>query len=332
MKRVAALALNRGSLKSTGLQIDYQKTAKYVAKVLKKLGWDVVEFEVSHNLNTSKESLKDIQPEVVFNLVDALMESGEMAPFMTMLFSSLRLAYTGVDSTVFSLVNDKLTTKWHLLQAGLPTPQGTDATALAKNRYPGPGTYIIKSRFDHTSKGLDESCIVSINNSSDLLIELKNIEQKIDSICIAEQYIDGPEYSVSILESSRGRAEVIGIAEVVFHQEDTRIVHYGSLWKSSRGRKISGADITLKKTESDIRKRIERLSHECWEELGLCGYARLVFRADKEGKIFMIDAVTNPSLAENAAFLHTARLNDWAPGDVVSFIIEGAIARHNTKL
>ena len=80
-----------------------------------------------------------------------------------------------------------------------------DAIALGKNKYPGPSTYIIKSRFDHTSQGLDESCIVEANNSYDLLEALRRIEQQTGLACIADQYIEDPEYSVSMLESSKGR-------------------------------------------------------------------------------------------------------------------------------
>lgn len=332
MKRVIAMAMNRRPTHEDKPS-DYEKTAAFLVKNLTRLGWEVVPFEVGSNLSKARETLREIRPEVVFNLVDAFMDSGEMAHFMTLLFPSLRLPFTGVDSTVFSLVNDKLTTKWHLLQAGLPTPQGADATALVRNSFPGSGPYIIKSRFDHSSKGLDEESIVNAEDSSDLLVALKDGERRMGMICIAEQYLEGAEYSVSVLESAHGQGQIIGIAQVFLPQETgARIVDYKTLWKKGRRDKSPGITLTLKNPGEAIFRRIERLSLECWEELGLCGYARFVFRTDKSGNLNIIDVVTNPSLAEKAAFLNTASLNGWTPEDVVSSIVEGAIARHSLHL
>lgn len=135
-----------------------------------------------------------------------------------------------------------------------------------------------------------------------------------------------------MMESSRGRGQLLGITEAAFKTPDVRIVNYGTLWKSSRGATTSAPTISLKKPADHITAKLTTLSHDCWDELGLCGYARFVFRTDQSGKMHLIDVVTNPSLAEKGAFLNTARLNDWPPEDVVSAIAEGAIARHTANI
>jgi len=77
---------------------------------------------------------------------------------------------------------------------------------------------------------------------------------------------------------------------------------------------------------------LKRLSLVCWKEMDLCGDVRFVLRRDRGGKLYVLDTISNPSLAEKAAFLNTARLNNWAPADVLSAIVEGTIARHEARL
>jgi len=124
MKCVVALAVNKRSANPNPLELDLEMSARYISKILKKMGWEPVTVEMSSNIHESKNSLRKLHPEFVFKLLDSFAESGEMVQFMTMLLSDLSVPFTGVDSTVFSFVNDKLKNKNHLLAAGLPTPHG----------------------------------------------------------------------------------------------------------------------------------------------------------------------------------------------------------------
>lgn len=333
MQQTIAIVRNLTSAEHDPKSDQLHKQVTYISNLLHELGWKVVDVEVDHNLKRLMNTLEEIQPDIIFNLLDSLMGSGEMANLITSLFTKLRIPFTGADSTVLAMTNDKLTTKWHLLSAGFMTPEGVDEKALMRGRFPGPGYYIIKNRLDHASFGLDETSVVHAQNAHTLYTALEHLKPETSASYMAERFIAGREFSVSIAESSKGKEFVLGIAEVVFPEEKhINIVGYKSLWKTTQSKKESQpASFSLKKPSVELTKRIEKKASNCWEELGLCGYARIVFRMDSEGQLYIIDVVANPHLSQSAAFLSTAKIGGWTPQDVISTLLEGAIARHKNK-
>ncbi|MBI9081599.1 MAG: hypothetical protein JEY79_17905 [Pseudodesulfovibrio sp.] len=333
MRQTIAIVRNRKSIDYAQKNDPVHKQVSFISRLLRELGWNVVDVEVDPNLKKFQSFLREMQPDIIFNLVDTFMGSGEMANLMTSIFSNLRIPFTGTDSTVFAMTNDKLTTKWHLIAAGLLTPEGVDEKVLFRGCFPGPGRYIIKSRFDHSSLELNETSVVHADNAHMLFSALENNKLKLGAACIVERFIAGREFSVSIAESSAGKGFVFGIAEIIFSEKkQINIVEYKSLWKTASLKKqITPESFFLKKPTTELTQRIERKAIDCWEELGLCGYARIVFRIDEEGKLYIIDVSPNPNLSKDGAFLSTAKIGGWTSPDVISMIVDGAMFRHQNK-
>ncbi|WP_285905254.1 D-alanine--D-alanine ligase family protein [Pseudodesulfovibrio pelocollis] len=330
MKRTAAVVRNRVPRGAAGDVADVIAQSRFVSRMLRELGWSVVEVELGSDLGEAVNTLQGIRPAVVFNLVESIMDSDELANLTPVIFRKLGLPFTGTDSSVLFLTNDKLAAKRHMLSVGLPTPAGVDETGLRRGRFPGPGRYIVKSRCEHASIGLDDTSVMDIANADQLLAAMTARRHRLGGVCMAERFIDGREFSVSLLETPDHMAEILGSAEIVFRADmPVKIVGYDAKWQEG-----SEADLAtvrgfgFRRAEPGLAARLERTARDCWDEMGLSGYARVDFRADAKGDLFIIDVNANPCLAENAGFMATAREAGRKPSDVIAAIVDGALRRH----
>jgi D-alanine-D-alanine ligase len=330
MKRTAAIVRNRVPRGAANDVADVIAQSRFVSRVLRELGWSVVEVELGSDLGEAVNTLQGIRPAVVFNLVESIMDSDELANLTPVIFRKLGLPFTGADSSVLFLTNDKLAAKRHMLSVGLPTPAGVDETGLRRGRFPGPARYIIKSRCEHASLGLNADSVLQADTGSALLAAMEARRHTLGGNCMAEQFIDGREFSVSLLESPDHGAMVLGSAEIVFRADmAVKIVGYDAKWEEGSEDDLSTVrGFGFRKAEPALAARLEQTARDCWEEMGLSGYARVDFRVDDQENIWIIDVNANPCLSENAGFMATAREAGKQATDVMAAIVDGALRRH----
>ncbi|MBI9078802.1 MAG: ATP-grasp domain-containing protein [Pseudodesulfovibrio sp.] len=332
MKRTAAIVRNHVPRNAPKDVADVIVQSRFVGRVLRELGWNVVEVELGTDLGDAVSTLQGIRPDVIFNLVESILDSDELANVAPVIFRKLGLPFTGTDSTVLFLTNDKLATKWHMLSTGLPTPQGVDELGLKRGRFPGPGRYIIKSRSEHASLGLDENSVVRVEDGDSLLIAMLARKITFGGGCMAEQFIDGREFSVSILEADGRHGKVLGAAEIVFRADmPVKIVGYDAKWEEGSDADMSTVrGFTFRNAEPTLSQRLEQTALDCWDEMGLSGYARIDFRVDDHEQLYIIDVNANPCLSEDAGFMATATQAGWPATTVIAAIVEGALNRSGT--
>lgn len=330
MRRTAAIVRNRVPRGAASDVADVIDQSRFVSRVLRELGWSVVEVELGSDLGEAVSTLQGIRPGVVFNLVESIMDSDELANLTPVIFRKLGLPFTGADSSVLFLTNDKLAAKRHMQSVGLPTPAGVDETGLKRGRFPGPGRYIVKSRCEHASLGLDETSVANVKTADELLAAMAARRHTLGGSCLAERFIDGREFSVSLLETANHAAVVLGSAEIVFRADmPVKIVGYDAKWDEGSDADLSTVrGFAFRKAEPGLAARLEQTARDCWDEMGLSGYARVDFRVDATGALSIIDVNANPCLSENAGFMATARESGRKPSDVISAIVDGALRRH----
>ena len=333
MKRTAAIVRNHVPRNASKDVADVIAQSRFVSRVLRELGWSVVEVELGTDLGDAVGTLQGIRPDVVFNLVESIMDSDELANVAPVIFRKIGLAFTGTDSPVLFLTNDKLVAKRHMVSAGLPTPEGVDEIGLKRGRFPGPGRYIIKSRFEHASLGLDENSVINVRTSDELLAAMQTRKAALGGSCMAEKYVDGREFSVSIMESADRHGQILGTAEMVFRQDmAVKIVGYEAKWEEgSEADQSTVRGFAFHKAEPALSRLLEQTALDCWDEMGLSGYARVDFRVDDQGRPYIIDVNANPCLSEDAGFIATAKEAGWKTTDVISAILEGALNRYGNQ-
>ncbi|MBI9112176.1 ATP-grasp domain-containing protein [Maridesulfovibrio ferrireducens] len=330
MKKIAAIVRNHVSPNASMDVQDVINQSRFVSRVLREQGWSVVEVELGTDIGEVVSTLRGIRPYVVFNLVESFMGSDELASMAPVIFRNLGLSYTGAESPVLFMTNDKLAAKRHMLSVALPTPFGLDEIGLKRGRFNRPGRYIIKSRYEHASLGLDETSVVYAEKAEDLLAAMDDQRSRLGGFCIAEEFIAGREFSVSLLESPNGECLILGSAEIAFRADmPVKIVGYEAKWEEgSDADKSTVRGFGFRKAEPELSRLLEKTAFDCWEEMGLSGYARVDFRVDDKGSVYIIDVNANPCLSEDAGFIATAIEVGWKSEAVISAIVKSALGRY----
>jgi D-alanine-D-alanine ligase len=174
--------------------------------------------------------------------------------------------------------------------------------------------WILKSLWEHASVGLDATSVIATSDSAVILRELESRLDRLGGDGFAEQYIDGREFNISLLDGGQEVApgasapQVLPPAEIVFHNTDKwrdrpRIVNYDCKWnEESFEYQNTERVLDFGKDDVPLLERLADIARQCWMTFELRGYARVDFRVDAEGRPWVLEVNTNPCLSPDAGF------------------------------
>ena len=164
------------------------------------------------SLRTPKQQLLTRRPDVVFNLVEAIDDSGQLVPMATALLDHLRIPYTGAGTEALMLTSNKILTKQWLRLHDIATPDWWDPDTRPPVA-PAPGRWITKPLYEDASIGMDDASVVADFS----LVPERIAEKRQLRPCrwFAEQFIEGREINVALLGGPDG-PEVLPIPEIEF--------------------------------------------------------------------------------------------------------------------
>ena len=279
----------------------------YVTEGLARLGHEPVNVPVSLDLAAAARTLSTLCPAIVFNLVESLIGKGGLIHIVPALLEALKIPYTGAGAETMLLTSNKILAKKWLTSAGLPTPPWF-TTSDAHRDFPISGPWLIKSVWEHASIGLDEDSVIREADRGRLLAEMDARRDTLGGACLAEAFIDGREFNLSLLANMRESVpEVLPPAEIRFDAYPpgkVRVVGYRSKWEEGSFEfNHTPRSFTFPETDAPLLLRLKELALRCWNLFDLRGYARVDFRVDKEGRPWILEVNANPCLSPDAGFL-----------------------------
>lgn len=269
------------------------------------------------DLSQTAAALHGCPPDIVFNLVESLDERGEMIAVVPSLLDALDIVYTGASAEALFLTSNKLLARQRMRDLGLPIAScPNDSTS---------GSFIIKSVWEHASRGLDAGSVVPFQAISR---ELETRERTYGGRFFAEAYVPGREFNVSLLAGADG-PRALPVAEIVFEgysDAAPRIVDYAAKWDADSSQYQGTRRRFVSEDESALSQRLQELALHCWYGFELDGYARIDFRVAGE-QIAILDVNANPCLAPDAGFRAALDRSEIAFQRALERIIEAASVR-----
>ncbi len=285
-----------------------------VSQALDRLGHRWSTLPCTLDLGAARDRLRELRPDVVFNLVESLGGSDWLAHVAAGLLDTLGVPYTGAPTEAIFLSNHKLLTKQRLREAGLPTPGWIGPDARRSSRLPQgddepafqPGDrYLLKTVCEHASFGLDEENIVRAEDRGALRVLLHAHAGRVERPCFAERFIEGREFNLSLLAGAQG-PEVLPPAEIdfsAFPPGKPRIVGQRAKWQAEsfefRG---TPSRFDFPPSDQPLLDQLRGQAEGCWAVIGLAGYGRVDFRVDGAGQPWILEVNTNPCLSPDAGF------------------------------
>lgn len=279
-----------------------------VQRSLVTLGHEVSVIGCSLDLDRLRNHLQQLQPDVVFNLVETLGQSDRLAPLAPLLFETIGQPYTGAPADTLWLTTSKLATKKHLRDAGLPTADWLSGDHDGPQTLKGP--FILKAVFEHASFGMDDSAVIDVDGEFELRRKLSETAARLRRPCFAEQYIDGREFNLSLL-CQRGGVQVLPPAEIRFEgfaAGQPKIVGYQAKWAADSPEYLgTPRTFDFPATDQRLLDQLRSLAETCWQRFALRGYARVDFRVDQSGQPWILEINANPCLSPDAGFAAALR-------------------------
>jgi D-alanine-D-alanine ligase len=278
--------------------------ADFVSRGLAALGHETVVLPFSLNLEEAVRTLSTLHPDCAFNLVETLSGKGSLIHIAPALLDALGVPYTGAGTEAMLLTSNKILAKKWLAAAGLPTPPWLTSSEMhEKLRISGP--WLVKSAWEHASVGLDEDSIIQEADKEKLLAEMEKRRASLGGVCLAEAFIDGREFNLSVLAGGNG-PEVLPPAEIRFDAYPpgkVRVVGYRSKWEEGSFEfNHTPRSFHFPGTDAPLLSHLKALAIRCWKLFDLRGYARVDFRIDQEGRPWILEVNTNPCLSPDAGF------------------------------
>ena len=310
--------------KATEDEQDVLEQVEGISIALKTLGFDPVPVKFDLNLEAVGITLKMLNPAFVFNLVESVNGRGSLIHLAPSFLDYLGLSYTGSKTEAMFLTSNKVVSKSFLAPCGVNTPMAYTLSSL-KHDIPVKGRFIIKSAWEHASIGLSQDSIISVEDASELISELKKARKRMNGECFCEEYIDGREFNVGLLSGENG-VEVLPPAEILFVDYPPgklKIVDYKAKWKPKSFEYLhTDRTFNFGPEDEQIIKSLKTTAIECWNLFGLKGYARVDFRVDGSGKPWVLEINANPCLSPDGGFAAASALVGLDYPMIVKRIIE----------
>jgi D-alanine-D-alanine ligase len=330
MRRLRALVVVHASLVPpesleghSDKEIEEWRTEYDVTSTLRQLGHDVRCVGVLDSLTELRSAIADWEPDVVFNLLEEFDGIVTYDQHVVAFLELMRQPYTGSNPRGLLLSRDKTLAKQLLAFHRIATPQfavfrrGTRVHVPRKLRFP----LFVKSTVEDASLGIAQASVVE--DAARLKERIAFVHEQIKSDALVEEYIEGRELYVGVMGNDR--LTRLPVWEMVFGSLPdslaaiaTRKVKWDKRYQAKYGITTRAAD----DLPPAVLAALDRLARRIYRALGLSGYARMDFRVNPQGQVYVLEANANPNLEAAEDFAESARAAGIAYGELLERLMD----------
>lgn len=293
--------------------LDVLAQIEAVNTALGALGHDCICIPCTLNLEDLARTLAKARVDGVFNLVESLGGYGRLLHLPPALLETIGIPYAGSRAGAIWTTSNKPLAKQLMAAAQLPTALWVTAESPASAEIPAihslPERMIIKSVWEHASRGLDDRSVLRPRSLAHIISELHSREADLGGEAFAEAYIEGREFNIAMLASapeSQRPPQILPAAEIRFENFEPgrpRILGYSAKWEtSSSDYTNTDRSFDIAAVDAPLVRQMERLARRAWELFSLRGWARVDFRVDESGQPWILEVNANPCLSPDAGF------------------------------
>ncbi len=298
------------------------RTVRRIVDALKTGGHQVIAFEGDKELIEKLEEfmprvLKGENPGIVFNLSYGIQGQARYTHVPSIL-EMVGIPYVGSGPLAHSLALDKLVSKMVFRQHGIPT---ADFAILRDRDFaPPPLDYplVVKPQSEAVSFGMRV-----VRNLSELREAADAVFTKFSQPVLVERYIAGREINVGLLGNNP--EEALPPAEIMFGRTGPKIYRYED--KTGTSARMIGIQCPAKLTQAQTAES-QKISKAAFKAIGCYDCARVDMRLDKDGRFFVLEVNSLPSLGEHGSYTHAAQAAGLDYNTLVNRLVDVAAARY----
>ncbi|PWQ95772.1 D-alanine--D-alanine ligase [Leucothrix pacifica] len=218
----------------------------------------------------------------------------------------LQIPYTGCGVMASAISMDKLMTKRIWTGSGLATPafamldDDTDFDQVVAD-YGLP--LMVKPADEGSSVGMTKV------TSAEQLPGAYQTARQYDCQVFAEQWVDGTEYTISIVGDT--------VLPIIRVETDSQFYDYEAKYKSDDTRYFCPCGL-----EAEAEKNMQQLAKQAFDMLGAKGWGRIDLMQDTNGKAWLIELNTSPGMTSHSLVPKAAAAAGISFGELVVKILE----------
>ena len=286
---------------------------------IKALGHSVSLIRVDEGVRRFVETLDTVQPDVVFNLCEGYRESSAGEIYIAGLLELLGLPYTGTGAMALGVALDKPLAKEVFIARGIPTPRFVAfremPTALPPLTFP----LILKLAAEDASLGITAENVV--RDAPSALQRLRQLFDEYRSPVLVEEFIDGREFTVPLLDG-----QPLLVEEIELHVEP-RIVGFRAKWEAGSTEYRQTTPVFNPAIDDRQREEMMTLALRVWHAIGLRDYGRVDFRMDTEGQLFVLEANPNPDISAGSGYRRSLEVAKIPYPTFIATLLDNALGR-----
>ena len=297
------------------------KACTSIFDAIKKMG-----HEVTLNVSHTREDLDEIvrrKPDLVILAVKYLAIPNENDIWLSEYFADYDINFSGSSRNVLKFDSDKVLAKANLREKGIRTANYFTAA---------PGQYsddaelpigfplFLKPSDSANGNGIDDLSFVT--NFADFESKVLSLNDAYDVPILAEEYLDGPEYTVAVIETLQGDLLVSPI-EIVPVQSGNGLRILGEKAKQDDSEELKKAE------DSEITDEVRQLAIDVFLALGIRDFARIDIKTNASGECFFMEANLVPGMTFGTSYFPRAYEIEYGLDydDVIALLLEQGLGR-----
>lgn len=309
-------------------QIESSDEAEFdVARALREKGHEAICLGFRNDPVTIIEQLRNIQPDLVFNLAEGYRGVPELDYTVAGVLDMLGLPYTGASATGLVLARDKALSKKVLAYHGIKIPHFAVYPRGKINGRPSDLRFplIVKPLAQDASVGIAQSSVTK--DDAALRDRVLFVHERLGNDAIVEELISGRELYCGVVGSP---PRALPIVEMIFDREvreDIKIATYKAKW-SAKYRATHGIqNVIAKEIPPDVVEKAQQVAVRTYEVLKLRDYGRIDVRLAHDHEVYVIEANPNPFIAKDEDLPNAAASAGMGYADFIEEIAEGGLRR-----
>ncbi len=287
--------------------MDLAINARSVTEALRSAGHDAWTHLFGKDPGELVSGLRSSGAEAVFNLSECPNLSPEKELHACALLELLGLPYTGNGPLALGVCNGKALAKQLMIANGIPTPRfrlyTRDPAGEPGLSYP----LIVKPANEDGSAGITEDSVVA--DLAGLRRQVRWLREGFRQDSLVEEFVDGREFNVGVLGNGTAADphRPLPPAELVYRNPRWRLCTYESKWNAAHPSYVEIAPVCPADATPDTTARLSEITLACARIFGLAGYARVDFRMNSNGELFVLEVNPNPDISPDAGMARAAR-------------------------
>jgi D-alanine-D-alanine ligase len=271
--------------------------------------------------------LKEIRPDVVFNLCEGVYGNSCWEMDIPALLDLFHIPYTGSPPLTLGLCQNKGMVKDILHSQGIQTPPYTIYDRPVRQVKKGSFPVIVKPIHEDGSLGISKGSVVF--DEAHLKKQIRYVIKKYGQPALVEEFVNGRELNVSVVEIN-GKVDVLPISEIDYSEFPAgvpKICGYEAKWIPESVEYQKSKPVCPAPLEAEMKKRLEQTAIRVFKLFECRDYARVDFRVDQDGRIYVIEVNPNPDISPQSGMSREIKAKGMTYVQFIEGLLEKALQR-----